>query len=484
MDVAIRVVNWLWGYQLFRNSKILTDDFSDIFQQSLFEHGRHIYENLENEGKFTTNHYISDLVGLVYLGVLCPSFKMAAEWRSLGLRELWHELMKQVTAEGVDFEGSIPYHRLVTELYLSTVVLCQVNHIDVPQDILLRLEKMLDFTMNYTKPDGTVPLVGDADNGRLHRLKSWHSPESEWLDHRYLLAIGAVLFDRHDFAQGSGSQWEEAIWIFARNLSQVERHMNHSKSEADTNAPGLTTCVNYPESGYYIAKNRDFYLLVRGGSTGTDGLGNHTHNDVLSLEWAVNGISLIRDAGTGVYTSDYRRRYTQRSVRSHSTVCIDDLEPGDLRQRAPFMLTGSRKTTGGMAIHTNDNPQHVVECDLTMTGYKGLPTSAAINRKIYVGMGGYHLRIIDTVQWDGTHLLGRFFVIGSAKSIQLKDTIVTCLVGAGTLHLEFQNCSPQSVSIEGIDLSDSYGRFRKGFVVRCHQTLQFPSQVEANLWYS
>ncbi len=33
-------------------------------------HGKFIYKNLENKGEHTGNHYLSNIVGLVWLGVI------------------------------------------------------------------------------------------------------------------------------------------------------------------------------------------------------------------------------------------------------------------------------------------------------------------------------------------------------------------------------------------------------------------------------
>ena len=75
MDVAIRAVNWLWAYRFFEGSQSLSPGFKTCFFTSLSTQGRHIFRNLENKGGLRNNHYLTDLVGLVHLGVLCPGFK-------------------------------------------------------------------------------------------------------------------------------------------------------------------------------------------------------------------------------------------------------------------------------------------------------------------------------------------------------------------------------------------------------------------------
>jgi hypothetical protein len=210
MDVAIRAVNWIWGYYFFCDSPNLTKEFRIELFKSLFLHGRHIINNLEF-GRIRSNHYLSDIAGLIYLGIFFQETKDGKKWLEKGIFALKEELKLQVYSDGVDFEGSISYHRLVTELFLSSTLLCRKNGIDFPPWYMTRLEKMIEFMMYYTKPDGTAPQIGDNDDGRLHILSNYGNWNS--VDHRYLLSVGAVLFRRRDFKQAAGEFHEEAFWL-------------------------------------------------------------------------------------------------------------------------------------------------------------------------------------------------------------------------------------------------------------------------------
>jgi hypothetical protein len=210
MDVAIRAVNWIWGYYFFYDSPSLTKGFKIKLFKSLLLHGRHILNNLEF-GHIRGNHYLSDIAGLIYLGIFFRETKEGKRWLEKGLTALKEEMKVQVYPDGVDCEGSISYHRLVTELFLSTTLLCIKNGITFPEWYMNRLEKMIEFVRYYTKPDGTAPQVGDNDDGRLHILSNY----GNWnrLDHRYLLSVGAVLFKRQDFKAAAGEFHEEAFWL-------------------------------------------------------------------------------------------------------------------------------------------------------------------------------------------------------------------------------------------------------------------------------
>lgn len=332
MDVAIRAVNWLWAYAFFQDAPALTPDFQFSFFKSLLAHGRHIMANLEWSETLTGNHYLSDIVGLVYLGILLPEFKEAQQWRDFGLRELEKEMAKQVYADGVDFEASISYHRLALELFLSPTLLAQRNGHTFSPAYLQRLEKMLDFTLAITKPDGTAPLFGDNDNGRLHRLKVWAAPEQEWSDYRYLLAIGALLFKRRDFAHGAGAEWEEAIWFWGPTIDA-------DKVRLTTQLPQPVTSAAFREGGIYIMRQGDYYLAVDAGSNGQKGNGGHAHNDTLSFELYALGQSWLVDPGAYLYTADFVARNLFRSTVYHNTLCVDGEEQHHFAADQPFRLS-------------------------------------------------------------------------------------------------------------------------------------------------
>src|SRR5206468_3500650 len=65
------------------------------------------------------NHYLCDGAGLVFLGAFFRSTGKGQRWLTLG-REIVHdEMFNQTTVDGVDFEKSTAYHRLVLEAFLT-----------------------------------------------------------------------------------------------------------------------------------------------------------------------------------------------------------------------------------------------------------------------------------------------------------------------------------------------------------------------------
>jgi hypothetical protein len=219
MEVAIRACNWLWAWWAFRDSPAWTEDFQQRFFRSLWQHGRYIEKNLENKGGIRTNHYLADVVGLLFLGIMFPQLKRAVKWQKFGLEELIRCMEEMVYPDGVCWENSTAYHRLVLEFFAYAAILCRRNDLPLPQEFWNRLEKMFEFIMYAMRPDGRLPMIGDADDGRFFIFTNYRDWD-RW-DFRYLLAVGAVLFQRADLKVAAGGFHQEVVWLFGNKGVEI-----------------------------------------------------------------------------------------------------------------------------------------------------------------------------------------------------------------------------------------------------------------------
>lgn len=305
MDVAIRVANWILGFYFFRQSQALTGEFLVKFLKSLLTHGRHIMANLENKG-ITTNHYLADLVGLIYLGIAFPEFKEAGRWREFGVQELVAEMAKQVHEDGMDFEASTCYHRLALELFFYPALLCRLNGIGLPQAFVDRLKKMFDFVLCVLKPNGRMPQIGDNDNGRLHVLG-----RREILDMTYLLTFAALYYGDPAYKIQEFGFAPEALWVFG-----PDAYERWSKLPGSS-VVGLEGRA-FADGGIYVIRRERDYMAISCGSRGHGGRGGHAHHDKLAFELCIDKRDIIVDPGTGVYTLDPKIRNYFRSPAVHS----------------------------------------------------------------------------------------------------------------------------------------------------------------------
>ena len=243
MDVALRAVSWIWGFHFFADAHACRDRrFRRGFLRALFLHGQFIVKHLE-KADLNGNHYLCDGVGLVFLGSFFRSASAAGDWLALGRSIVEQEIFAQTTADGVDFEQSTAYHRLVLEAFLTSYVLLRLHGKDPPSDCWNRLERMCEFVAAYTKPDGRAPLIGDADDGRVQMLGG-----QERNDHRYLLSSGALLFGRRDFKAVAGRCWEETFWLVGANAPDRLRRLPDDAAERRS--------VAFADAGFYVLQSR------------------------------------------------------------------------------------------------------------------------------------------------------------------------------------------------------------------------------------
>jgi len=207
MDVGIRITNMILAYDILKQldtDNILNDDFQTYFSRSIYDHGRHIIENLEYSEELSSNHYLANIVGILFISVYLKDKYEMENWLVFGIQELIREFDKQFYDDGSNFEGSTNYHRLSGELIVYSVALIQglseekiktISNYDhtkwkyqpkllrpsdqkwnldsrqyFPDWFMNRLYKAGLFTMDLTKIDGTVPQIGDNDSGRLFKI--------------------------------------------------------------------------------------------------------------------------------------------------------------------------------------------------------------------------------------------------------------------------------------------------------------------------
>jgi len=351
MDVAIRACNWIVGYYFFKDcpKNKIDNEFWIKYNKALYLHGKYIFNNLEKAPQYNGNHYLSDLAGLIWLGLYFKNLKYNKEgtennpkiWLNFGLKEFEEEMKNQVNPDGVDYEASTAYHCLVTEFFLFTSILCSKNYIAFPKEYMAKLEKMIEFIMNITKPDGHIPLIGDMDSGRFIILSDYENRDKR--DFRYLVALGGEYFNRDDFKfYSSNNNYQTSFWCF-ENIPKIK-----VKEKPSINLDSKA----YKNSGYYILKDDDIYMIIKCGPNGMNGNGGHTHNDQLSFELNVFGKDFIIDPGTYVYTADYKLRNLFRSTYMHNTLQIGNLEQNSFEEKELFRINNE---TNAQLLDFGDN---------------------------------------------------------------------------------------------------------------------------------
>ena len=242
MDVGIRVANMLAAYDMFcqmGGGGILDQNFKQTFSNSVYEHALHIVNNLEYSPHLTSNHYLSDIAGLLQACAYLDGGGEIDAWLAFAVQEVISEMKKEFYEDGGNFESSTSYHRLSGELMAySTALMLGLKSekisslqnydaklwrkkpkllppneqefkisdgkIALPQWFVDRLYKIGRFTADITKLNDEVPQFGDNDSGRFFKF----SPNGEFLSNeqaaqKYLNLSG--------FEGGDEPFWDENI---------------------------------------------------------------------------------------------------------------------------------------------------------------------------------------------------------------------------------------------------------------------------------
>jgi uncharacterized heparinase superfamily protein len=450
MDVALRAVSWIWGFHFMADAPACRDPaFRAAFLRALFLHGAFISTYLE-KADLNGNHYLCDGVGLVFLSIFFRNTRQAAAWRATGRAIVEQEIFNQTTPDGVDFEQSTAYHRLVLEAFLTSYALLGRAGEPVAAACLVRLERMCEFVQAYTKPDGRAPLIGDADDGRVQILG-----EQAIGDHRYLLSSAAVLFDRADFKASSGGCWEETFWLLGRDAPDRFAEL------PDQQRP---TCSQaFPSGGFFVLRAPDAHLIVDCGEVGMKGRGGHGHNDILSFELFLNGFNVVTDCGAYVYTASREWRNRFRGTAFHNTVQVDAEELNRfVGPDALWQLHYDAVPTSGAMIR-GDFVDRFAGGHL---GYQRLSEPVVVSRELLLDRRMPRAALCDSLSGRGVHDLVWRFHLDPDVAAEQNGVDVRLSSGAHTLWLLPDAAAAAfDVSLEPGWVSASYGTKRPTTVV-------------------
>ena len=385
MEVALRAMNLLAAFELFLGAPQMNETELAELLKMFDQHGAHIRRNLEFSHIATSNHYLADISGLLWLGLMLPELEAAREWRDFGLGELSREMDKQVFPDGADYEASTGYHRLKLELFLYSFMLCHVNGTAIDEKYWDKLRGMIGYVRAYLRPDGRAPLIGDSDSGQVLPIVRRAGD-----DHAYLVALGAAVFQEPRFKIASPRPPEELLWVLG------EQGLRDYES-LPAGEPARSQA--FPDAGTYVLRDDDLYLLFNTSGSGVNGRGSHGHNDALSIEVSACGSAFIVDPGSYVYTADLKARHRFRSVAYHSTVEVDGVEQNTTEEKAPFIIGNE---AAPRVISWESGP----ETDVVIaehTGYQRLPRPLTHRRTVRFEKRRRFWEVEDDLLGEGEH---------------------------------------------------------------------------------
>jgi hypothetical protein len=406
LELSFRSIAWLWVLAL------LDDVMEPNLRRRTIGHiavaGRHIERHLSTW--FSPNtHLTGEALGLFAIGTALPQCRDARRWQELGLGILLEWVDRHVRPDGSYVEQSTWYHRYTTDFYLHFLVLAERAKIPVRSRVERALGGLLEYLMWISRPDGTIPLIGDDDGGRLLFLD-----ERTAHDSRTPLAVGATLLERHDFAAVAGSPGAELVWLLGAD--------GLAAFSAITPQFPSATATAFRDGGTYVLRSdwepTASVMVIDAGPHGFLN-GGHAHADALSIDFTVRGVPVFVDPGTFTYTTSATWRDSFRETAAHSAVTVDGI--GSASVAGPFQWAAHADSR----VRQWEANEDLVLFAGTHDGFERLQPSVQYTR--YVAFLPPDLWVVrDEIVAEGDHELSAHWQCAPG---------LTCHGGAGSLIL-------------------------------------------------
>ena len=403
LELAIRLINWVWIIDLVRDSALFKDD---VWARLVRACELHVWEITRNysQGSSANNHLIGEAAGVYVAATYFPGLRDASFRRGESRQILIREIAAQTYGEGCSRELALGYHLFVLQFFLVAGIVARSVGDDFPAAYWAQLERMLEFVGVLVEGGGSAPMFGDSDDGYVLDLGDSTDRAAA------LLSVGASIFRRADFKAWAGRYTESARWLLG--------HSSRAQFDATPTPPeSPLTSRGFPDSGHYLlqcggrAADDRVSVLFDCGELGFKSIAAHGHADVLSFTLRAFGRDIFVDPGTYDYFSYPAWRDYFRSTRAHNALVVDDSDQSIML--GPF-LWGARANARCVRWEPRGQGGSVTgEHD----GYTRLADPVVHRRTLELDAQTRALTIRDEIIARGTHRVAIYFHLSDDCSV-------------------------------------------------------------------
>lgn len=263
--ISLRLINWLICIDLFGDALAEDTIFMGAVYESMYHQYRYLLANQEKH--LLANHYLENLKTVI----ICALMFGEDDVLSTVERDYLYQLDEQILPDGVHYERSMMYHKLILEGLLRVELAYRSVGKSAPKIVATKSKQMLDAMASIERGMGKTPFFNDA-------------------------------------ADGVAKECNQLIHA-CRNIYGYE--------------PDYTKTA-FPDSGFYKLYDDTAALVFFAGEPGPSYMLGHAHCDLLSFELSLAGKPTIVNSGTYAYQSELRPYF--RSTAAHNTATVDDDE--------------------------------------------------------------------------------------------------------------------------------------------------------------
>ncbi len=362
-EIALRLLNWIYALNFYRNSISLSDKDFNIISNSIYLQSIHIENELEFSKKFVrNNHLLTEALALFTVGLQFPQFDEADVWKQKGYAIFNNEIEFQFDDDGAYLQHSFNYQRVAMQLATWFISLCKKNSISIPETVSDKLSKSVQFMLN---------MIGDKESGRLPQFGnndgSLFFPLNDELQTNYYPQIQALANALN--LKIEEKPYEDTFWFNSENKFE---------HKFETQA-GIS---NNNSTGYYVIQEKEAMTFL----WCPDLKHRPGQSDMLHCDIWYKGENIMRDNGTYLYnTSNQMRNYFFGS-KSHNTIMI---EGSDLMEKGErFVFFNWPKKFGASAEENEEN--YILTA--AMQFFPKAKHAIVVNRKV--------TKIKNKAQWE------------------------------------------------------------------------------------
>ncbi len=341
--------------------------------KSLYIQASYLYRNLEYY--LGGNHYLENIKALIFAGMYFGTQGEAPKWLNKGLLKLNEQTKEQILNDGGHFERSPVYHANMLVLYLDIFNILDQKNIE-KLNLTNVISKMSNFLRSVTHPQGEIALFNDSS---------------------------------------------EEMSLPSDKILNYSLELLNEES---------TLKSKFEDSGYYLYRDSEAFLIIDGGPIGPDYLPGHSHADIFSYELSVKNKKIVVDCGAYDYTPGEMRDYV-RSTRAHNTISIDNKDQAEMwnshrvaRRYKPFIESFEQSSDG-------------IKFRGRFDGYAKLIGDNLIhNREIICQTKDKKIIVNDIIYGNGQHLVESMIHFHPEIEIEDQDGIILLKSNNSVVYLD------------------------------------------------
>ncbi|TZF86097.1 heparinase (plasmid) [Pedobacter sp. BS3] len=316
LEVATRIQDQTGLFNMFVSSPNFTPDFLLDFLENYARHADYLLANYTKVG----NHLLFEAQRMVYAGCFFPELKNAEKWRQSGIEKLNTEIGKQIYPDGLQFELSPNYHVATVNIFLKALRMAQLSGLDneFPASYKATIEKMIMALVNFSFPDYTYPMFGDA--------KLVHKDEMV-------------------------KQYKSWLEVFPQN-----KIIRYYATEGKEGNPPAYLSSALKTGGFYTFRNgwdeKSTVMVLRASPPGFF----HSQPDNGTFDLWVKGRNFMPDAGCYVYSGNaeiLKLRNWYRQTMVHKTLTLDNKNQDSTNAKFIYW-----KTSPSLDVLVYENPSY------------------------------------------------------------------------------------------------------------------------------